>query len=171
MQETEQKINSEKERLAEASNGGYARKQEERDQAASAAEAAKKQYEEHRNGAASLKSDVERAQRELAEATKHIHPKRQEISEAETQLRNLTREGGATQTGYHPNMSNLLKAIQNEKSFSSPPVGPIGNHVTLLQPKWSSILERMFGATLTGFIVSSKRDSNILDAIMRRVSV
>ncbi|CAG7927871.1 unnamed protein product [Penicillium olsonii] len=171
VQETEQKINREKERLAEASDGGYARKQDECDKAASAASAAKSEYEEHRNGAPALRSDGEDAERKLAEALRPLDTKKGEIREAENQLRNLNREGGGRQTGYHQNMSLLLKAIQNETTFVNRPVGPIGHHVTLLQPKWSSILESVFGNTLTGFIVSSKRDSDILAAIMRRVNV
>ncbi|CAG7998256.1 unnamed protein product [Penicillium salamii] len=171
VRETQQKIDREKERLAEASNGGYARKQEECERAASAAATAKTEYEEHRNGATALRADNDEAQRKLAEATRPIDTKKKEIAEAENQLRALGREGGSRQNGYHPDMHVLLKAIQNEKSFGSPPVGPIGHHVTLLQPKWSSILESMFGGTLNSFIVSSKRDSDLLTAIMRRVKV
>lgn len=171
MRETQQKIDREKERLAEASNGGYARKQEECERAASAAATAKTEYEEHRNGATALRADSDEAQRKLAEATRPIDTKKKEIAEAENQFRALGREGGSRQNGYHPDMHVLLKAIQNEKSFGSPPVGPIGHHVTLLQPKWSSILESMFGGTLNSFIVSSKRDSDLLTAIMRRVKV
>ncbi|CAI7591483.1 unnamed protein product [Penicillium bialowiezense] len=171
VQQTEQKINDEKARLADASNGGYARKQAECEEAASAASLAGNKLEEHRNGAAGLRSDHDKVQKELAEAMRPIEPKKGEIREAENQLRNLNREGGARQTGYHPNLPNLLKAIQHETSFGSRPVGPIGHHVTLLQPKWSSILESMFGGSLTGFIVSSKRDSDLLLSIMRRVNV
>jgi len=169
--DTQQKINSEKERLAEVSNGSYARKQEECEQAVNDASTAQKAYEEHRNGAAGLRSEAESAERELSEASHPVDQKKLEIEQAENQLRNLNREGGARQTGYHANMAALIKAIQQERSFQSPPVGPIGNHVTLLKPKWSSVLERMFGGTLTGFIVSSKRDSNTLLSIMRRVKV
>ena len=62
----------------------------------------------------------------------------------------------------------LLKAIQQEKSFTQTPVGPVGHHVSLLQPKWSSILETSFGTTLNSFIVTSKKDMNILSSIMKR---
>ena len=88
--------------------------------------------------------------------------RKQELDQAENRLQTLTREGGARQSGFHPKMPTLLRAIQQEQSFESRPVGPIGHHVTLLQPKWSSILESSFGGTLGSFIVTSKGDMNIL---------
>lgn len=71
--------------------------------------------------------------------------------------------------GYHERIPVLLKAIQQEKAFAQPPVGPVGHHVSLLKPKWSSILETSFGATLNSFIVTSKKDMNTLSNIMNRV--
>jgi chromosome segregation ATPase len=170
-QVTQQKIDSEKERLAEVSNGGYARKQDECEQARNDASAARKAYEEHRNGAAALRSDAETADRAYSAAKNPVEKKKEEIFQAETLLKDLSKEGGGRQTGLPPNMSTLIRAIQQERNFQSVPVGPIANYVTLLKPKWSSILERMFGASLTGFIVNSKQDSNILLAIMRRLRV
>lgn len=151
------------------SEGGYARKQDECEKAANEAAAAQKQYEEHRQGAGGLREDAEAAQKDLMEAKGPLEQKIREIEQAEKQLGNLTREGGSRQSGFHVKMPVLLKAIQQEQAFESRPVGPIGHHVTLLKPKWSSILERMFGGTLTSFIVSSKRDMNLLSNIMRRV--
>lgn len=151
------------------SDGGYVRKQQECEQAANDAFAAKREYEEHRQGAARLREDVETAERTFTEAKGPLEQKKNEISQAEQQLENLTRDGGSRQSGFHFRMPALLKAIEQEKSWKSAPVGPIGHHVTLLEPKWSSILERVFGGTLTSFIVSSKNDMELLSGIMRRV--
>jgi chromosome segregation ATPase len=151
------------------SGGGYARKQAECEQAANNASAAKKEYEEHRQGAARLREDIENAEADLTEAKAPLEQKKREIGQAENQLRNLTKEGGSRQSGFNVKMPALLKAIQQEQSWESPPVGPIGHHVTLLEPKWSAILERVFGGTLSSFIVSSKNDMKLLFDIMRRV--
>jgi chromosome segregation ATPase len=162
-------VDAENQRLADASDGGYARKQAECEQAANDASAAKREYEEHRQGAARLREDAEAAERDFTEAKGPLEQKKREIAQAENQLRNLTREGGSRQSGFHARMPALLKAIQQEQSWESRPVGPIGHHVTLLEPKWSSILERVFGGTLASFIVSSKNDMKLLFDIMRRV--
>lgn len=151
------------------SGGGYARKQDECEQAANDASAAQKEYEEHRQGTARLRENVETAERDLTEANGPLEQKNREIDQAENQLENLTKEGGSRQSGFNFKMPALLKAIQQEQSWEARPVGPIGHHVTLLEPKWSSILERVFGGTLAGFIVSSKNDMKLLFDIMRRV--
>ncbi|KAJ5372136.1 hypothetical protein N7517_004142 [Penicillium concentricum] len=169
IQETQQKVDDENQRLADVSDGGYARKQDECEQAANDASATQKEYEEHRQGAARLREEVETAQTDLTEAKGPLEQKKREIVQAENQLQNLTKEGGSRQSGFNIKMPALLKAIQQEQSWESRPVGPIGHHVTLLEPKWSSILERVFGGTLASFIVSSKNDMKLLFDIMRRV--
>ena len=160
----------EERRLAEVSDGGYARKQEECEQAANRAAAARKEYEGHQPGAASLQEDVKTAGKEMESAKKQCDSKKNDIGQAENRLRTLTREDGQRHTGFPDKMPALLRAIQQEKSFTSQPVGPIGDHITLLKPKWSSILENSFGATLSSFIVSCKRDMNILSNLMGKVN-
>jgi chromosome segregation ATPase len=162
-------VHEENQRLADASGGGYARKQKACEQAANDAAAAQKEYNEHRMGAGRLREDVELSQKEFEATQGPIEEKKKELEQAENRLRTLSREGGARQSGFHPRMPNLLRAIEQEESFQSRPVGPIGLHVTLLQPKWSSILESSFGGTLSSFIVTSRRDMNILSNIMRGV--
>ncbi|KAJ5816889.1 hypothetical protein N7447_009122 [Penicillium robsamsonii] len=169
IQETQQKVDDENQRLADVSDGGYTRKQDECEQAANDASAAQKEYEEHRQGAARLREEAETAQAALTEAEGPLEQKKREIVQAENQLRDLTKEGGSRQSGFNIKMPALLKAIQQEQSWEARPVGPIGHHVTLLEPKWSSILERVFGGTLASFIVSSKNDMKLLFDIMRQV--
>ncbi|KAJ5124646.1 uncharacterized protein N7515_008471 [Penicillium bovifimosum] len=169
IRDTQQKIDDENQRLADASDGGYARKQDECEKAANDATAAQKEYDEHRAGAAGLQEAIDRAQTKVTEAAAPLGRKESEIGQAEDQLRNLMKEGGSRRSGFNSKIPELLRAIQQERSFESPPVGPIGHHVTLLKPKWSSIVERMFGATLTSFIVSSKKDMQLLSRIMREI--
>jgi len=132
--------------------------------------AARKEYEDHQPGASSLQEDVKTAGKEMEWAKKQCDSKKNDIAQAENRLRSLTRENGQRHTGFPDKMPALLRAIQQERSFTSQPVGPIGDHITLLKPKWSSILENSFGATLSSFIVSCKRDMNILSSLMARVN-
>lgn len=66
-------------------------------------------------------------------------------------------------------MSRLLSAIRQDDGFQLRPVGPVADHVRLLKPLWSSILEKSFGGALDSFIVTSKDDQLRLSGIMQRV--
>lgn len=167
--QTQQKIDAENQRLQELNDGSYARKQEESEQASARATEARKEYDSHVEGEARLREDLQEAQKEAGFAKKQVDTKKADISQAETLLQNLKREDGQRQDGFHPKMPTLIRAIQQEKSFSTRPIGPIGKHVTLLKPKWSSILENSFGGTLASFIVATKSDQSKLSSIMRRV--
>ncbi|KAJ6111608.1 hypothetical protein N7523_007669 [Penicillium sp. IBT 18751x] len=168
--ETQHKMEIENRRLTEASDGGYARKQEECEQAATRATAARKKYDDHQPGVTSLHEDVKIASKDLESAQRHFESKRNDVRLAEERLRALTREDGQRRDGFPDRMPALLKAIQQEGSFTSKPIGPIGAHITLLKPKWSSILENSFGGTLSSFIVSNKRDMSILSNLMMKVN-
>ncbi|PBP23112.1 DNA repair protein [Diplocarpon rosae] len=43
-------------------------------------------------------------------------------------------------------------AIENDRGFREKPVGPMGLHVKLLQPKWSAVLEATLSGALNGFV-------------------
>lgn len=162
-------IEAENQRLAEVSDGSYARKQKEHEEARQSAEEARKAYEDHLPEKGQLIDDRQQAQNEEAAARRQVEDKNEEVRHAEARLRQLKGDNGPRQNGFHAKMPRLLKAIQDERSFTTPPIGPVGNHVTLLKPKWSSIIETSLGNNLTGFIVSSKRDQGILRNIMERM--
>ena len=168
--ETQQKIAEETQRLADVSGGSYTRQQAQYEQAQSEANGAKEKYEQLQQETGRLRQQLEQAGRDAKSAEAPIDKKKVDLQQAERTLQNLTKEGGVKHSGYHEKMPMLLRAIQQERSFSSPPVGPIGYHVTLLKQKWSSILETSLGTTLNSFIVTSKRDMNILSGIMQRIN-
>ncbi|KAJ6115128.1 hypothetical protein N7486_000906 [Penicillium sp. IBT 16267x] len=165
----ERMIIAENERLAEVSNGGYARKQEECKQAASRATAARQEYDAHREGENGLREELQRAGKKAELAKEACDAKEKDCSEADERLRNLRKENGQRRGGYHEKLPTLKRAIHQEKSWTAPPIGPVGDHITLLKAKWSSILENALGPTLDSFIVASKRDQNTLSNIMRKV--
>lgn len=167
IQDTNQKIMEEDRRLKDLSGGSYARKQEELELKQSEAVEARRRYEEHQNDTNRLHEDVHRAEEEMKSSRGPLVMKRSEIEQAETLLRSMRKEGGAQDAGFHERMPMLLRAIQQEKSFNSLPVGPIGRHVRLLKPEWSAVLETSFGPTLSSFIVTSKDDQTILSNIMQ----
>ncbi|KAJ5930748.1 hypothetical protein N7466_006241 [Penicillium verhagenii] len=164
----QQNVEAEIQRLAEVSNGGYARRQEERQQAADRATVARQEYDAHCGGQRALQEASQEADRKVEVAKEAYEAKKKDYKEAEGRLGNLRRENGPRQNGFHEKMPTLKRAILKEKSWGMTPIGPVGDHITLLQAKWSSILETSFGNTLSSFIVTSKRDQNTLSNIMRR---
>ncbi|KAJ5885314.1 hypothetical protein N7495_009824 [Penicillium taxi] len=165
----QKKIDAEIQRLAEVSDGAYARRQEEYDQATQRATAARAEEEEHREGEGILREEIQKADREVQSVQKLVDAKKKDIEDVQNRLRTLQKEDGQRKSGFHDKMPQLVRAIQQETSFTTPPVGPVGNYITLLKPKWSSILENAFGGTLNSFIVSSKQDMMTLSSLMRRV--
>lgn len=90
------------------------------------------------------------------------------MDQCEAQLARLMQDKGQKQGAYKPSMHRLLSAIQNDSGFREKPVGPMGNHVRLLKPLWSNILEKSFGGTLETFIVTSKPDQLLLLRLMQQ---
>ena len=164
-----QKIADEEQRLVDLSNGSYAAKQKESEEAANNAAEARREYESHGRDEPRLREDIERAEKEADSAKELVDAKKGALEQAEGHLRTLAREDGQRKPSFGERMPDLVKAIDQEKSFSRRPIGPIGNHVTLLKPKWSSVLEHSFGGTLSSFIVASKRDMDVLTQIMDRL--
>ncbi|EZF29914.1 hypothetical protein H101_06437 [Trichophyton interdigitale H6] len=168
--DTEKQIEDENARL-EALNGGVtAARLTELEEKKAAASAAKEKYNEHKQGAEDLQKAVSEAEEDASKKRGPIGMKKTEITDAENQLRTLMKDSRGQQGGFNEKMPLLLRAIADERGFDQPPVGPLGQHVRLLQPKWSSVLENAFGATLTSFVVTSKRDMNVLSGIMQRVN-
>lgn len=130
----------------------------------------REQHKNHRHNFGRIQDDIQDAERKLRAKEEPIKRQRVSIQQAEAQLQSLSRDRGQHEGGFHEKMPLLLRAInQASGSFSHLPIGPLGNHVRLLNPKWSSVLENSFGTTLSSFVVTSKRDMTTLSGIMERV--
>ena len=91
------------------------------------------------------------------------------MKHCEERLESLVRDRGQQQQAYPQNLSRLLREIRQDDGFQQRPVGPVANHVRLLKPLWSSVLEKSFGGALDSFIVTSKDDQLRLSSMMQRV--
>ncbi|RAK74372.1 DNA repair protein SMC6 [Aspergillus fijiensis CBS 313.89] len=168
--ESRKKLADEHQRLSDISGGSFIRKQEELEQAKAGAEDARARFKEHEAERNRLYEMIGEAEKEVKLAAAPVNKVKADIEQAQSVLQNLSREGGARNSGFHERMPALTKAIEQEGSFRRRPVGPIGHYVSLLKPKWSSILENSLGTTLSSFVVTSKSDMNILSNIMQRVN-
>ena len=162
-------IQEEERRLAALDGGGAAARLALLEEAKEAANSAHEAFEAHQVGRSELDTDIERAETQAKTQQDPIRRKRAEVERRKEDLDSISRDQGQQDLAYQRELPNLLRAIQNERSFAERPIGPLGKHVRLLKPEWSSVLEKSFGATLNSFIVTNKRDMNTLNGIMNRI--
>ncbi|KAI9666478.1 MAG: Structural maintenance of chromosomes protein 6 [Bathelium mastoideum] len=164
-------IEKEKQRLEDQNGGEHARKLEKVQEAKEHAEALQRERDAHKTGHAALLRRRDEAQHQYNEALPAVTEKRQAVDKAEKVLQALGRNQGQQNGAYDAKLPALLRAIQAESRFRDRPIGPIGQHVRLKQSKieWSSILETVFGQTLSSFVVTNKADLALLNNISRQV--
>ncbi|RMZ82300.1 hypothetical protein DV738_g1812, partial [Chaetothyriales sp. CBS 135597] len=164
----QQEIRDEEQRLMEQDGGGAARRQQELEQAEAAAELAKQARLDHSDAKAELQRVLLKAKQEEQTASSLYQQKQEELERQNRHLQDVRKRQQVQDTAFHPSMPQILRDIHRESRFNSPPIGPVGKHVKLLNPEWSSVLERSFGNTLNGFIVFTKADEHLLSSITRR---
>ncbi|KAJ5469449.1 hypothetical protein N7539_009067 [Penicillium diatomitis] len=169
LKDAERKIEEEEHRLTEVSNGGYARKQEECEQAQAQAAAARDEYQSRERGHTSLHQAISSAEAKVRAADSQIKAKQMDFHQAKTRLQELKRDNARVRDGFPDKLPSLLRAIEQERSFGARPIGPVGKYITLLKPKWASIIENTLGTSLNSFVVENHRDQKILSNVMKRV--
>ncbi|KAJ9604138.1 Structural maintenance of chromosomes protein 6 [Cladophialophora chaetospira] len=161
-------IQQEEQRLAELHGGGAAQRIAEREVAREAVGTATSELEDHKAQKQNRLDEVKRMQALEAQAAETKKKEDDRVIELEKMINNLKANNKHSDTAFHSNMPTLLQALQHETGFQERPIGPLGKHVKLLKPEWSFILEKSFGQTLNGFIVTTKRDETLLKNHMRR---
>lgn len=171
VEDYKQKIHEEEQRLQDLNGDAHSRKIKE-------LEVAQAQYHEIERASDEANQRIpginERAQaisQEKATLGKFIGQKQDEVTGAQNRIKELERGQGSLYAGYEPQVPNLLRMIDNDVGFEQKPIGPIGAHIQVQQPVWSPILEKTFGDTLNGFIVTSKRDQQRLRDMMKRLNI
>ena len=168
VRKTQADIEEEHRRLEEANGGSHKKRLEEIEAKRVGVVAAKNRLQEHESNYGILQSNKEKATAALEFSKGPLATKQNEMDQCEAQLTRLLQDKGQKQAAYKPSMHRLLTAIQNDNGFREKPVGPMGNHVRLLKPLWSNILEKSFGGTLETFIVTSKPDQSLLLRLMQQ---
>ena len=165
----ESDIKDEHRRLADADGGRHADKRREIEEKKEALQEAKDRLRAHEDELPNLNEEKTRAIRELDNSKKPIQGKRREIETNENNAAQLIRDRGKLQNAFPASMPRLLSTIQQDNAFREKPIGPLGKHVRLLKPMWSSILEKQFGSALDSFIVTSKDDQSRLLSHMQKI--
>ena len=162
-------ILEENRRLGDLDGGNHARRLAEIDEKKADATNAKQSFQEHERGLGALEEEHRNAEKIYRDSQGPVAHKQAEVKDNEERLNGLIRDRGQQQDAYPSTMSRLLRAIQQDGGFRQAPVGPVGKHVRLLNPVWSSILEKSFGGVLNSFVVTSKEDQNRLSNLMQQV--
>jgi len=59
-------------------------------------------------------------------------------------------------------MFDCLKAIENENRFHKKPIGPIGQYIRCIEPRWSYAVEKHLAPIMSSFICTDVHDERIL---------
>jgi len=157
----------EEKRLEDANGASVRKRHEELAEAKEAVVRALQRQEDHGRQRTALQDSASHALETMQESNGPRDAKASEIRECRDRLHSLRREGGQQHQGYPEKMGQLRNVIFRENGFRQKPVGPIGDYIQILKPKWSSILERTFGGVLNSFIVTCRQDRDKLNALMR----
>lgn len=170
-EDAQRKVDAELQRLQDANGGAHAKKLADLDAARLIAAEAKARLDGSIAEAPGLADATQAALEKLQNAGRPIEEKNQEISACENRLQGLRRDVGSSMAGFDRNMPKLLNAIRDEPRFKEKPVGPIGLHIKLLKPVWSSVLERYLGPLLNSFVVTSKQDQVLLSDMINHFKI
>ncbi|USW59391.1 Putative P-loop containing nucleoside triphosphate hydrolase [Septoria linicola] len=165
----ETEITDERQRLVDAHGDAHEQRLRQLDGLKAEAKEAKEAYDEFRGGLAALDQEVKDAQKRLQQAEIPLTSAKADENTARAALNRVSADQGRKYAGYHNKMEELCKAIGRETRFRIKPVGPLGLHVQLLKPQWSSILEKTFGGNLDSFVVTSKQDQELLTSLAKRI--
>ncbi|CAR22883.1 DNA repair protein SMC6 [Lachancea thermotolerans CBS 6340] len=98
---------------------------------------------------------------------KSIHEKTEQIRDIAQGKRNFL-------SNFDPHMEKLVRLIEQRKSeFSSKPVGPLGNYVTVKSQfqEWARPIQRYLGGTLSAFVVANVSDGALLKSLIRACQI
>jgi chromosome segregation ATPase len=165
----EEEISEEETRLSGAEGPAQAERLRRLEELKEAVEEVEQKIQDHLTQKAALVAAKE-------EAAGNFHAARRPIEEASSVLERsaglvarLQRDQGNKWAPFRQNMANLVRAVNNETRWRKKPVGPMGLHVKLLKPEWSSVIEKTFGGVLDSFVCTNKEDQTLLSLIMKRM--
>ncbi|EEY23590.1 conserved hypothetical protein [Verticillium alfalfae VaMs.102] len=166
-----EKIAAEEQRLGEESGSARQKLQEQLDEAN--AEEARLQHQILEGNAQLpiLVKESDAAAEHVTQCEKRLNAKGKEVQDARGRIQNLQSNNRSPYAAFDPKIPQLLKAIERDDGFERRPVGPVGLHMQLLKPVWSSILETTFGQFLNSFLVVNKQDQRRLVELMRQIGI
>lgn len=167
----EQRIREEEQRLQDLNGDAITRKNQELESARTRLHQIEEESKVAQQRVPELNKTKDKAVTELTTVGQLIAQKKGDITTAQKRIKELEQGQGSLYDAYETQMRQLLRMIEEDAGFERKPVGPIGAHIQVLEPMWSPMLERTFGESLNGFVVTSKRDQLRLSEMMRRLKM
>ncbi|KAF1928879.1 structural maintenance of chromosomes protein 6 [Didymella exigua CBS 183.55] len=165
-------ITQHKQRQAEADNGMYAEKQQELEAARADCAQKAEAFAAHGESLPELQRKSKDVQNMEIQADQAVERAQRDEDRIKATIRNLKGDSRDWMTAYQnpDKLRNLLRGIAADKRFRDRDnvIGPLGRHVKLVEADWAYILEKSFGSTLNGFVVTSKPDQAVLADLMRK---
>ena len=133
--------------------------------------------ESKKNDLQTLKDEETDLQGRIDSATQQVATLRAEIDEINHKLRDVQgsirrleqqRQNQMTTFGGNKVIGLLQIIEQRHHEFSASPIGPIGNHLTLVDESWSLAIEAAIGKLLDAFIVTNHSDMRLLREMAKR---
>ncbi|KAJ2706776.1 Structural maintenance of chromosomes protein 6, partial [Coemansia spiralis] len=90
------------------------------------------------------------------------------VEKASAGLGELMRQTSDRFSAFGRGVREALDAVGREAWPGMVPIGPVGMHIRLRDPRWSRIIETTLDKVLNAFLVASHADRTRLDAIFRR---
>lgn len=124
----------------------------------------------HASQRAELDAKKEATRAEFDNSKGPVNVQSEEVEKRRNFVARLQSQQGSKFSSFRPNMAQLVNAVDKETRWRKKPVGPMGLHVKLKKPDWSSIIEKTFGGVLEAFVCHNKADQTLLSQIMKRVN-
>lgn len=166
----EQEINEEQSRLSGAEGPAQAERLQRLEELKEAVEDVERKIQDHLAQKAALVAAKDEAARRQHDSRRPIEEASSVLERSSGLVTRLQRDHGNKFAPFRPNMANLVRAVNNETRWRKKPVGPMGLHVKLLKPEWSSQIEKTFGGVLDSFVCTNKEDQTLLSQIMKRMN-
>lgn len=165
----EQEIREEDERLSGAEGPQHAERLRRLEELKEAVVEAEQRAHDHLAQKPALTTAREEASATFDQSKRPIADQSGELERISGLIIRLEREAGNKFAPFRQNMMQLVRAVDNETRWRKKPVGPMGLHVKLKRPEWSSQIETTFGGVLDSFVCTNKEDQMLLSSIMKRV--
>lgn len=108
----------------------------------------------------------------LSEELKAVNLRREDkqtrLAQIDALLNQLRASKANRLNAYGTNVPKLLELIKQHKGWKKKPVGPVGTHLKLKNPKFGPLLESVIGNTLSAFCVTNQQDRAQLENMRRR---
>ncbi|GAA96111.1 hypothetical protein E5Q_02772 [Mixia osmundae IAM 14324] len=101
------------------------------------------------------------------EAKNLLQAAEEEAERARMQVMRYSRQGNDPLAAYDSSTAKVRNAI-NSTSWHQKPVGPLGVHVSVIEPKWTDLLETIFDNNLEAYGVTNRDDETKLTRILRQ---